>query len=291
MTAFHLVTTTSLRRTNDLTCKRLNNGMEFSQYPNHLIHYSPRSQGIAANLLYSATNDDSDWLVDDEDQNDDDRDWIPDRVKAQQKREQGRIYAEKLQDRVARSTAPTAPPPPPQPSDGRTSSSTSSSAYTDEEEDVIAAMGGKTFHPNRRREQGFLGDSTLQEICTDYSVPICYLADVLTMWGVPVPIHVNDRLGDLVTGEQAFSILEAVNSLDVAALHDRYSNASLQQICAEWDIPLQSAFEMALKEGWSLPFGVQTNLRVEQEEELLRVLGTLGSGGTNEDEEEYDDDD
>jgi hypothetical protein len=93
------------------------------------------------------------------------------------------------------------------------------------------------------------------------------------MWGVPIPINIDDRLGDLVTGEQAFALLEAVNSLDVAQLHDRYSNTSLLTLCYEWDIDLQKAFEMAMKEGWSLPFGVQTCLRVEQESELLRVLG------------------
>ena len=93
------------------------------------------------------------------------------------------------------------------------------------------------------------------------------------MWGVPVPIQIDDRLGDLVTGEQAFAILEAVNSLDVAALHDRYSNMSLLNFCNEYDIELQSAFETAMHEGWSLPFGVQTCLRVEQEDELLRLFG------------------
>lgn len=42
---------------------------------------------------------------------------------------------------------------------------------------------------------------------------------------------------------------------------------------------------MAVKEGWSLPFGVQTCLRVEQEEELIRVLGR-----SNLIEDDYDDD-
>ena len=40
----------------------------------------------------------------------------------------------------------------------------------------------------------------------------------------------------------------------------------------EWDIELKDAFEMSMKEGWSLPFGVRTNLRVEQEEELRRTF-------------------
>jgi hypothetical protein len=145
--------------------------------------------------------------------------------------------------------------------------------YTDDEEAVIEAMGGKQKTARTySREPGYLGDSTLEDICTDYSVPICYLADVLCTWGAPIPINPQSLLGDLVTGEQAFAILEAINSLDVAALHDRYSDVTLQQLCYEWDINLNDAFAMAMKEGWNLPFGVQTFLRVDQERELLRVL-------------------
>ena len=44
-------------------------------------------------------------------------------------------------------------------------------------------------------------------------------------------------------------------------------------ICDWYEIDLKEAFQMAMKEGWSLPFGVQTFLRVEQEEEMIRVLG------------------
>jgi hypothetical protein len=90
---------------------------------------------------------------------------------------------------------------------------------------------------------------------------------------VPPPISVGDRLGDLVTGEQAFAVLEAVNSLDVAAVQDRYSNANLLSLCDEHGVDLQVAFEFCVREGWNLPFGVQTCLRVEQEDELLRVHG------------------
>jgi hypothetical protein len=205
-------------------------------------------------------------LSQDDDDDDDEVDWLPDREKARKVREQGRIYAERLpkQEQIPESTKET------QEVSGEQGERPS--PYTQDEEEVIAAMGGKTFHPQRKRESGFLGDSTLQEIVQDYSIPISYLADVLCAWGVPAPIHVHDRLGDLTTGEQAFAILEAVNSLDVAALHDRYSDTNLINLCDYWDIDLQLAFELAMKEGWSLPFGVQTCLRVEQEQELVRVL-------------------
>lgn len=208
-------------------------------------------------------------VSEDEDDGLNDGEWLPDREKALQRNERARIYVEKVQAAASEAVSRVAT--------GKTSptTATKSSPYTDEEEEVIAAMGGKDR--SRRREPGFLGDSTLQEIATDYSVPISYLADVLCMWGVPIPINIQERLGDLVTGEQAFTIVEAVNSLDVSALHDRYSNTNLLQLCYEWDIELQEAFDMAMTEGWSLPFGVQTCLRIEQENELLRVLGSQAS--------------
>ena len=195
-------------------------------------------------------------------------DWLPDREKERQRKSQARlIYAERVkQDQTNEEKKKVE----------STASSNRPSPYTEEEEDVIASMGGKTFHVQRRREPGFLGDSTLQEIATDYSVPISYIADVLAMWGVPVPIDVHEQLGNLCTGEQAFALLEAVNSLDVSQLHDRYSNTNILNLCEEWDIDLRAAFEMAMKEGWSLPFGIRTCLRVEQEDELLRVLGDQG---------------
>jgi hypothetical protein len=122
------------------------------------------------------------------------------------------------------------------------------------------------------REEGYLGDSTLKEISMDYSVPICYLADVVASWGVPVPIDPLGRLGDMVTGEQAFAMLEAIHTLDIAALHDRYSEDNLMNVCEYYDIDLKEAFDFAMRRGWALPFGVRTFLRVEQEDELLEAL-------------------
>eukprot|EP00538_Stauroneis_constricta_P005131 CAMPEP_0119563154 /NCGR_PEP_ID=MMETSP1352-20130426/22596_1 /TAXON_ID=265584 /ORGANISM="Stauroneis constricta, Strain CCMP1120" /LENGTH=231 /DNA_ID=CAMNT_0007611699 /DNA_START=124 /DNA_END=816 /DNA_ORIENTATION=- len=126
---------------------------------------------------------------------------------------------------------------------------TRATPYTEEEEELIAAMGGK-MPGNNKREPGYMGDCTLKEIAMDYSVPICYLVDVLCMWGVPVPIDVHARLGDLVTGEQAFAILEAVYSLDVGILHDRYSDDTLEYVCLYHQIDIKDAFQFAMKEGW-----------------------------------------
>ena len=235
-----------------------------------ILPISCYSRISSTTIIHSTeTNNDSDleWLsselVNDPDQREE-LDWMPDRDKA-------KILRQQAETATTMTTA--------RPSTSTSTSSTitddtlkpSRSPYTDEEEELITAMGGRI--QSQKREPGFLGDCTLQDIATDFSVPVCYIADVLCVWGVPVPINSNDRLGDLVTGEQAFSMLEAIHSLDVADLQDRYSNDSLVTICDWYEIDLKEAFQMAMKEGWSLPFGVQTFLRVEQEEEMIRVLG------------------
>jgi hypothetical protein len=178
------------------------------------------------------------------------------------------------------------------------------SVYTQEEEELIASMGGmgprssgrpstQEFAeagtqsavrksrsgpmPPQYREEGYLGDSTLKEISMDYGVPVTYLADVLATWGVPIPIDPNSRLGDMVTGEQAFAVLEAIHTLDVAELHDRYAEDDLMNLCEYYDVDIKDAFDFCMERGWALPFGVRTFLRVEQEEELLDAL--VGDGG------------
>jgi hypothetical protein len=203
-----------------------------------------------------------------------DEDWTPDREMARRRKE---VAHPTPASAATASAAVTKDGVEKQQKVKKTQEKERPSAYTEEEEDLIDAMGGKdkSNSSSRKREAGFLGDCTLQEIAQDYSVPICYLADVLCMWGVPVPINIRDRLGDLVTGEQAFAIIEAIYSLDVGSLHDRYSNDNVLTICDYWEIDLKDAFEFAMKEGWSLPFGVQTHLRAEQEDELMRVFGAI----------------
>lgn len=155
------------------------------------------------------------------------------------------------------------------------------SVYTEEERELIQAMGGSLWddhHPPssssnaNSREEGYLGDCTLMEISHDYAVPVCYLADVLMTWGVPPPISVDSTLGDLVTGEQAFALIEALTTLDNTQINERYSYDDLITLCEDYDLDLRLVFNFCIHEGYNLPFGVRTCLRVEQEKELLRVM-------------------
>lgn len=205
-------------------------------------------------------------LIRSEEELEEEEDWLSDREKARLRREYTEAKRRELgvtEGRVSQLKTPS-----PQEEE----QTKSDSIYTEEEEEIMRAIVGKK-RKSRKRVPGYLGDCTLKEIAHDYAVPTAYLADVLCTWGVPVPINVYDRLGDLTTGEQAFAILEAINTLDNADLQDRYSDFAFQDLCDHYEIDLKDAFEFAMKEGWNLPFGIQTALRSEQEDELLRLFG------------------
>jgi len=124
----------------------------------------------------------------------------------------------------------------------------------------------------RGRESGYMGDCTLRQIADDYGTPLCYLADVVMDWGAPAPVQPDDRLGDLVTGEQAYAVVEAVNSLDMHEVSERYESKTLVRTAEEYRVPLADAFGFCVREGYNLPFGVHTVLRVVQCQEMLDAL-------------------
>jgi len=124
----------------------------------------------------------------------------------------------------------------------------------------------------RGRESGYMGDSSLRQIADDYGAPLCYLADVVMDWGAPYPILPDAKLGDLVTGEQAYAVVEAVNSLDMHAVSERYESKTLVRTAEEYGIALADAFGFCVREGYNLPFGVHTVLRVVQCQEMLDAL-------------------
>ena len=182
------------------------------------------------------------------------------------------VYTQEEEELIASMSGMGPPPPPGRPSTQAFAEAGTQSAMRKYQQQAPGPM------PPQYREEGYLGDSTLKEISMDYGIPITYLADVLANWGVPIPIDPNGRLGDMVTGEQAFAILEAIHTLDVAELHERYAEDDLMNLCDYYDLDIKLAFDFCMERGWALPFGVRTFLRVEQEAELLDALAG-GDGG------------
>ena len=124
-----------------------------------------------------------------------------------------------------------------------------------------------------KRKPGYLGDCTLAKIGTDYSVPISYLAYVFCKCGVPVPIDVDEQLGVQWLANKPLQYSK--QSIHWILLHYKINipTKALWKYAILLGLIREIPFQMEVIEGWSVPFGVQTMLQVEQEEELVQVLG------------------
>lgn len=114
---------------------------------------------------------------------------------------------------------------------------------------------------------------TVEEVARSYQVPISWVGDALCNFGVVPPIQWTARMGDLIDGEQAFALLEAMHGWDHAIMYDMYTWDSLRELAASHDLPIAKVLQVCDEEGFALPFGLRSHLRVEQYARLMRRLG------------------
>lgn len=107
-------------------------------------------------------------------------------------------------------------------------------------------------------------DTRIADVASDYGFPVSYIADALVGFGVEPPIRDNDRLSDLVNGEQAFALLEALTSLDGNDVQAAYVDYTLDYAATLLDVDVADLFAACNSKGYALPHGLQTQLRREQ---------------------------
>ncbi len=118
-----------------------------------------------------------------------------------------------------------------------------------------------------------LGGMSLKEISAEYGFPLDCFLDVLCRWGVEPPIHEETQLADLVNGEQAFSLLEMMTSVDVAAVQDTYVGENIGEIAEELGVSLSDIFLVCARRRMNLPRGVDTRLTRTECKILYEELG------------------
>ena len=105
-----------------------------------------------------------------------------------------------------------------------------------------------------------ISDLSLREISEAYQFSIPYLGDFVVQLGCKPPIDVDTKIGNILVGEQIFSLLEAINTLDPVDSHWEYDSVTLNEIADELDTPLSALLKICQKEGINLPFGLDTVL-------------------------------
>jgi hypothetical protein len=90
--------------------------------------------------------------------------------------------------------------------------------------------------------------------------------------GCPYPIDVDSRVGDLLTGEQVFTLLQALTSIDPLEAGYDYDTLSLQEVAENFDMDIDKVFEICREANIKLPFGRSTKLHQMQIETLYSKL-------------------
>ena len=105
-----------------------------------------------------------------------------------------------------------------------------------------------------------ISELTLRDISETYHFSLSYLGDFVVQLGCKPPIDVDTKIGNVLMGEQIFSLLQALNSLDPAESHCDYDSTTPYELADELDISLGRMLKICQNEQVNLPFGFHTVL-------------------------------
>lgn len=120
-----------------------------------------------------------------------------------------------------------------------------------------------------------LASYNLREISESYSLCLSYLGDFCVQIGCASPINPELAVGEFLTSEQVYILLEAVTTLDPLQSNLDYDSTDLEELAFEYKISSDKIFEVCLKNKFNLPFGRDTTLHVSELQRLRNILDSL----------------
>jgi hypothetical protein len=124
---------------------------------------------------------------------------------------------------------------------------------------------------------------TLRDISEVYGFSLAYLGDYLMQIGLRPPIEVDIKLGDMLTGEQLYTVLEAVNTLDPSDANMDYDSIFVIELAEELGIPIKRIMDICEEQGFHMPFGKRSLLHQAAVDRIIEIVSLQDS---QEDDEE-----
>jgi len=116
-----------------------------------------------------------------------------------------------------------------------------------------------------------ISQQSLRDISESYQFSLAYLGDFVAQMGCAVPIDVDTNIANILTGEQIYSLLQALTSLDPFDSNIGYDTISIAELADELQVPISRVVKMCHKEKFNLPFGTDTSLHSSVVEHLRKV--------------------
>jgi hypothetical protein len=109
-------------------------------------------------------------------------------------------------------------------------------------------------------DKSSMARQTLREISESYLFSLSFLGDYVVQLGVRPPIDVDAKVGDMMTSEQAFSLLEALTSLDPYESNIEYDSLAADELAQELGLSVEKFCYICEAEKLNLPYGMDTVL-------------------------------
>lgn len=125
-------------------------------------------------------------------------------------------------------------------------------------------------------------DKNLRQLCSTGFTP-SFIGDTMAELGVPCPLDWDDRIGNYMTGEQIFALMQSLSTLDPFEANEDYSDETMYELADLYKLSEKKVKYICEKERINLPFAMWTCLHKNLEERFVEVV----ESGTYDD---FDDD-
>ena len=113
-----------------------------------------------------------------------------------------------------------------------------------------------------------ISQMSVREISEAYQFSMPFLGDFMIQLGCREPLDIDTKICKLLTGEQIFSLLNALTTLDAYESNAGYDSMSLRELAKSLDVTKDRILRIAKKEELNLPFGLDTVLHLSLVEKI-----------------------
>lgn len=138
--------------------------------------------------------------------------------------------------------------------------------------DVLYDIDSSTVTSNNQNNNGNeISSLTLRDISDAYYFSLSYLGDFVIQIGASSPIDPDAKLGDFLTGEQVYAVMEAINTLDPLECNLDFDSVVARELVDDLQISQKKFVRICDDEGFNLPFGMDTVLHKSVVERIMEV--------------------
>ena len=112
---------------------------------------------------------------------------------------------------------------------------------------------------------------SLNDISEAYQFSLAFLGDFVIQLGCRPPIDIDLSIGDLLTGQQIYSLLEAINTLDPLESNIEYEGISARSLAYELNISESAIINIIERERLNLPYGIDTILHKSVVDKIIQA--------------------